>query len=108
MFDESLFYQALADDTRRRILCLLLEQESLCVCQLFKTLNEPQSKVSRHLAILREARLVLTKRQGTWVHYRFDPAMPAWAWRTIVLMGEACAAAGARTQQNGTAETAAA
>ena len=76
---ETLF-KALADRTRLRILGLLLAGE-VCVCDLQGSLRSPQSKVSRHLAYLRRAGLVDTRREGLWVHYRLasvaDPVQAA-------------------------------
>jgi ArsR family transcriptional regulator len=66
-------FQALADGTRLRILGLLLAGE-VCVCSLHESLGEPQPKVSRHLAYLRRAGLVSTRREGLWVHYRLADA----------------------------------
>ena len=60
---------ALADTTRLRILNLLSEGE-LCVCYFVDLLGVSQPKVSRHLAYLRRARLVASRRDGKWVHYR--------------------------------------
>jgi ArsR family transcriptional regulator len=72
---ESLF-KALADSTRLRILGLLLTGE-VCVCHIHESLRIPQPKASRHLAYLRRAGLVETRRDGLWVHYRFaQPADP--------------------------------
>ena len=62
-------FKALSDNTRLRILGLLLEGE-LCVCDLVAILDMPQSTVSRHLANLRNAGLVSDNRQGVWMHYR--------------------------------------
>jgi len=62
-------FKALADETRLRILGLLREGE-LCVCDVMKVLELPQSKVSRHLAYLRNAGLVTGRREGVWMHYR--------------------------------------
>jgi ArsR family transcriptional regulator len=74
---ESLF-KALADVTRLRILGLLLAGE-VCVCDIHESLKIPQSKASRHLAYLRRAGLVDTRREGLWIHYRLgtlaDPVM---------------------------------
>jgi ArsR family transcriptional regulator len=76
---ESLF-KALADATRLRILGLLLAGE-VCVCDIHESLKIPQSKASRHLAYLRRAGLVETRREGLWVHYRLgtfaDPVLGA-------------------------------
>ena len=43
-----------------------------CVCDLIAVLDLPQAKVSRHLAYLRRAGLVDTRREGQWVHYRLS------------------------------------
>jgi ArsR family transcriptional regulator, arsenate/arsenite/antimonite-responsive transcriptional repressor len=76
---ETLF-KALADATRLRILGLLLAGE-VCVCDIHESLRIPQSKASRHLAYLRKAGLVETRRDGLWIHYRMgklsDPVLSA-------------------------------
>lgn len=73
-------FKALADLTRLRILGLLLAGE-VCVCDIHESLRIPQSRASRHLAYLRRARLVETRRDGLWVHYRLgrlsDPVLSA-------------------------------
>ena len=61
-------FSALSDETRLRILALLTQGE-LCVCHLEDILQLPQSKVSRHLMVLRHAGLVTWRREGTWMHY---------------------------------------
>ncbi len=63
-------FKTLADPTRVRIL-RLLEQEELIVGELMDILSMAQSRVSRHLAILREAGLLSDRREGTFVAYRF-------------------------------------
>jgi ArsR family transcriptional regulator len=63
-------FKALAHPARLRILNLLAQQDSLCVCELMRVLDEGQSFVSRHLALLREAGLVCARKQGTWAHYQ--------------------------------------
>jgi ArsR family transcriptional regulator len=65
---ETLF-KALADRTRLRILGLLGGGE-ICVCHIHESLNLPQPTVSRHLAYLRRAGLVVARKEGLWVHYR--------------------------------------
>ncbi len=62
-------FKALSDDTRLRILGLLLEGE-LCVCELMAILGLPQSTISRHLAYLKHSGLVDDRREGVWMHYR--------------------------------------
>ena len=65
---ETSIFKALSDETRIRILRLLLKRE-LCVCELEAALNLPQSKVSRHLTVLRSVGLVEDRRDGTWIFY---------------------------------------
>jgi ArsR family transcriptional regulator len=71
-------FKALADTTRLRILGLLLTGE-VCVCDIHESLKIPQPKASRHLAYLRRAGLVETRREGLWIHYRLgslaDPVL---------------------------------
>jgi ArsR family transcriptional regulator len=62
-------FQALGDATRLRILGLLLTGE-VCVCHIHESLQIPQPKASRHLAYLRRAGLVASRREGLWVYYR--------------------------------------
>lgn len=64
--------KALADDTRLRIMVLLYQKE-LCVCELCDVMETSQPKISRHLAILRNAGLVQDKRQSQWVFYNINP-----------------------------------
>ena len=73
-------FKALADATRLRILGLLLTGE-VCVCDIHESLKITQPKASRHLAYLRRAGLVETRREGLWIHYRMgtlaDPVLMA-------------------------------
>jgi len=64
-------FKALADETRLRILTLLLEGE-LCVCEIIAALELPQSTISRHLAYLRNSGWVQDRRQGVWMYYRLN------------------------------------
>ncbi len=66
-------FKALSDETRLRVLILLSRQE-LCVCEIEAILRLSQSRVSRHLTVLRNSGLVLDRRDGTWIHYRLAPA----------------------------------
>jgi len=67
-------HECLCDRTRLRIMNLLLDGP-LCVCHLQEVLREPQVKVSRHLAYLRERGLLAAERCGQWMIYRL-PADP--------------------------------
>lgn len=62
------FLKIISDETRLRILALLLKKE-LCVCELCEILEESQPKVSRHLAKLRGAGLVRDERHEQWIFY---------------------------------------
>lgn len=62
-------YKALGDNQRARVLYALRGGE-LCVCQLIALLNLAPSTVSKHLTILRSARLIDSRKSGRWMHYR--------------------------------------
>ena len=78
MLDINTLFAVLADATRRQILAQLLRSGESCVCHLYATLDISQPKVSRHLAVLREAGLVSSHRTGTWIHYSINPDIPSW------------------------------
>jgi len=73
------FFRMLADSTRLRCLMLMQAEGELCVCELTHALNLSQPKISRHLAHLREAGVLVARRNGTWMNYRINPDMQAWA-----------------------------
>lgn len=62
------FFRALSEEPRLRIVMLLTNGE-LCVCDLMAVLEEPQSKISRHLAYLTHSGLTSSRRVGVWMHY---------------------------------------
>ena len=68
-FDKELFFRALADRTRLRLLNLMRNDE-VCVCFFVEILKTNQPKISRHLAYLRRAGIVGARREGQWIHYR--------------------------------------
>ncbi len=61
-------FAALADTTRLRLLNLMAGRE-VCVCYFVEILRQSQPKISRHLAYLRRAGIVLARREGKWMHY---------------------------------------
>ena len=63
--------KALADENRLRALRALQEGE-LCVCRLIALLELAPSTVSKHLSILRSARLVESRKEGRWLYYRLS------------------------------------
>jgi ArsR family transcriptional regulator len=74
--DELLFFRALADYTRLRLINLMGDDE-VCVCFFVAVLQINQPKISRHLAYLRRAGVVEARREGKWMHYRLvEPIDP--------------------------------
>lgn len=86
-FDMELFFRALADRTRLRLLNLMGDDE-VCVCFLVEVLGMNQPKISRHLAYLRRAGIVAARRQGKWMHYRLSPPMDSHA-KTVLTAARA-------------------
>ncbi len=82
--------KALADETRVRILAALRRQE-LCVCQIVELAQLAPSTVSKHMTVLRQARLVDSRKEGRWIYYRLaDTAAPSavqegltWVWASL-------------------------
>ena len=68
-FNMELFFAALADNTRLRLLNLMRDTE-VCVCFFVEVIGTNQPKISRHLAYLRKAGVVAARRDGIWAHYR--------------------------------------
>lgn len=67
-YDLELFFSALADRTRLRLLNLMRDGE-VCVCFFAETLGTNNPKISRHLSYLKRASLVTGRRDGKWMHY---------------------------------------
>ena len=82
------FFAALSHEIRLRSLLLLQSQGELCVCELTHTLGLSQPMISRHLALLREAGLVVDRRAGVWIYYAINPALPAWAKAVLTSSAE--------------------
>jgi len=70
MQDEASLFKVLADPIRLRLAVLLAINGETCVCMLTQALKEPQFKISKHLAVMRAARMVEARREGTWMHYK--------------------------------------
>lgn len=71
MIKLAMFFAALADTTRLRLLHLMKEGE-VCVCVLQGVLQTNQPKISRHLAYLKRAGLVKARREGRWSYYSLN------------------------------------
>jgi ArsR family transcriptional regulator len=70
-------FKALGDETRLRLVNLLLQtDEDLCVCEMVDALELPQYQISKHLTTLKNAGLLQASRRGTWVYYRLDRDEP--------------------------------
>lgn len=77
MRDLALILGALADPTRLEMLALLLRSDELCVCDFVEALGISQSKASRHLRYMWNARLLDDRRSGLWVYYRIAKELDA-------------------------------
>lgn len=64
---------AICDPTRRAALALLWNGGEHCVCELMARLDVSQSRMSRHMKILSQAKLVVARRDAQWVRYRQNP-----------------------------------
>lgn len=63
----------LAEPTRLEAMRLLADGSEHCVCELMRRLGATQSRVSRHMQILKQAGLVVDRRDAQWVRYRMNP-----------------------------------
>jgi len=79
-------FKALSDETRIRILKILLEREC-CVCEVMQALDISQSRASRNLGILEDAGFIRSRRDGLWIVYSIDgQKMNSYAMRLIELL----------------------
>ena len=62
-------FGGVSDPTRVRLLSLLLHRDEICVCDLVDATGLTQTNVSRHLATLRNAGLIQSRKEGLWVYY---------------------------------------
>lgn len=72
------FYSVLSHPMRLRALILIKQLDELCVCELTHSLGLAQPVISRHLAQLKQAGLLLSRRQGLWIYYRLNDDIPNW------------------------------
>lgn len=64
---------ALAEPTRLAAMAILWEGGERCVCELMARLGASQSRMSRHMQILKQAGLIVDRRDAQWVRYRVNP-----------------------------------
>ncbi len=77
----------------------LLAREELCVCHLVEELHAPQSLVSHHLKVLRDAGLVVGERWRYWTYYRLVPGALRAVADHLLLVDERGASGAARTRR---------
>lgn len=74
---------ALAEPTRLRAMQIVWRGGEHCVCDLMSALDATQSRMSRHMAVLKAAGLVVDRRDAQWVRYRRNPDIPAAVIRIV-------------------------
>ncbi|GKS58384.1 transcriptional regulator [Nitrospira sp.] len=67
-------FHALSDETRLEVLERLQDGEQ-CVCELMETMKAAQSRLSFHLTVLKDAGLLVDRREGRWMYYSLDTAV---------------------------------
>ena len=67
---------ALAEPTRLEAMRLLADGSEHCVCELMRKLGASQSRMSRHMQVLKQAGLAVDRRDAQWVRYRINPELP--------------------------------
>lgn len=68
---------ALAEPTRLEAMRVLSDGSEHCVCELMRQLGATQSRMSRHMQVLKQAGLVVDRRDAQWVRYRVNPGLNA-------------------------------
>jgi ArsR family transcriptional regulator len=86
--DPIIVLSALAEPTRLAAVRLLWDGREHCVCELMRQLGVTQSRMSRHMSVLKAAGLVIDRRDAQWVRYRRSPDLPD----TVVALVEAALA----------------
>ncbi|OKL45165.1 transcriptional regulator [Pseudovibrio exalbescens] len=66
---------AISEPIRRDALAIIWDGGEHCVCELMARLEASQSRMSRHMKALREAGLVIDRRDAQWVRYRRNPEL---------------------------------
>jgi ArsR family transcriptional regulator len=89
---------ALSEPTRLGAVCLLWDGRERCVCELMDGVGATQSRMSRHMAALKAAGLVVDRRDAQWVRYRRNPRLPAGLSRAVTAIVRA-AQAGQETEK---------
>lgn len=91
--------KALSDENRVRALMALAGGE-LCVCQIIDLLKLAPSTVSKHMAVLHQADLVETRKDGRWIYYRLTDRPESSCAETALRMVQDCLAGDDRVRQD--------
>jgi ArsR family transcriptional regulator len=75
MQNATMILSALAEPTRLSAMRALWDGKEHCVCELMEALGSTQSRMSRHMSVLKTAGLVVDRRDAQWVRYRRNPAL---------------------------------
>jgi ArsR family transcriptional regulator len=87
---------ALAEPVRLEALRMVWDGREHCVCELMRELGASQSRMSRHMAALKTAGLVIDRRDAQWVRYRRAPNLP----QTVVALVDAALALPANQERH--------
>lgn len=98
MRDLPTFLSALSEPTRLGALRQLADGREFCVCDLMHRLGATQSRMSRHMAVLKAAGIVTDRRDAQWVRYRLDPELSP---DRAAILDAVLAAADASTRSRG-------
>lgn len=71
MIESSKLFKALSDPNRLRIIGML-QNKSLCVCEITHILDLATSTVSKHLSILKSVDLIIDHKEGKWINYSLN------------------------------------
>jgi len=80
------FFKVLADETRLRCLAIIFTHKEVCVCELIHALGLPQSKISRHLSIMKLNNIISQRKEGQWAFYSMHPELSAFKQKVISLI----------------------
>lgn len=91
-------FHALSDETRLQIINCLLECEQ-CVCDLTDVLKTGQSRLSFHLKTLKDAGILMDRREGRWVYYSLNPEALEEMKDFVEMLGRACCKPTSKSQR---------
>ncbi len=69
------FFKVIGDETRLRCLAIVVNHHEVCVCELVAALDLPQSRISRHLALIKSEGIIRQRRKNQWVLYSLHSSL---------------------------------